>query len=147
MGDHVEKPEHASAAAHEAKPDTPTGVIDSSDSGLNGPFPAELKGWNWGAFFLTWIWGLAHNAWITLTVLFVGFIPLIGPLIALGLAIYLGVKGNELAWTNRKFKDLDEFNAVQKAWATWGVAICVVSFVLGFALVYFGVFSGMRLGS
>ncbi|MBS7532015.1 DUF2628 domain-containing protein [Hazenella sp. IB182353] len=38
--------------------------------------PVEVQGWNWGAFFFTWIWGITHGVWISLLTLipFVGWV-------------------------------------------------------------------------
>ena len=35
-------------------------------------FPQELKRFNWGAFFGTWIWGLVNKSYITLLQLILG---------------------------------------------------------------------------
>ncbi len=100
----------------------PTGVTSAAAaaSGVNGPFPAELHGWNWGAFFFTWIWGLAHSVWISLVVL-LSFIPIIGWILGFGMSIALGLKGNEWAWQHRKFESVEQFKKVQHAWAKWAL--------------------------
>lgn len=38
---------------------------------LNQPaeIPAELDRWNWGAFFLNWIWGIGNSTFIALLAL------------------------------------------------------------------------------
>jgi hypothetical protein len=28
--------------------------------------PPEIRGWNWGAFFLNWIWGVVNETYIAL---------------------------------------------------------------------------------
>ena len=43
-------------------------------------------------------------------------------------ATWLGIKGNEMAWNARKWKDLAHFKRVQRNWATaglwlWGVLL------------------------
>ncbi len=91
--------------------------------GPNGPLPEELKGWNWGAFLMTWIWAIGNQTYI-------GLLALISP-ISLIMAIVLGIKGNEWAWQNRKFESVDQFKKVQKAWAVWGIVILVLTAVLG----------------
>lgn len=102
-----------------------------SSSGVNGPFPAELAGWNWGAFFLNIIWGIAHNVWISLICLipYVGFI----------MPFVLGFKGNEWAWQHRKFENVEQFRTVQKAWTKWGIGVFIVSIILSiiYAVVMF----------
>jgi hypothetical protein len=88
----------------------------------NGPMPEELKRWNWGAFFWSWIWGIANNTWIAL-------LALLGPL-SLVMMIILGLKGNEYAWKNRKFTDLQSFKKIQSAWAKWGVIVFILYIVM-----------------
>lgn len=90
--------------------------------GPNGPLPDELKHWNWGAFFWSWIWGIANNTWIAL-------LSLLGPL-SLVMMIVLGVKGNEWAWQNRKFADLATFKKTQSAWAKWGIIVFILYIVM-----------------
>lgn len=36
--------------------------------------PSEVKKWNWGAFFLSWIWGIGNHVWIS----FLSFVPFVG---------------------------------------------------------------------
>jgi hypothetical protein len=93
----------------------------SSDS-VNGPMPAELKTWNWGAFLLNWIWGIGHNVWISLLM----FVPFINIFVW----FYLGAKGNELAWQHRHFQNVEQFKAVQKAWMYWGIGVFVAQVIL-----------------
>ena len=52
--------------------------------------PAEIDGWNWGAFLLNWIWGIGNNTFIALQT----FIPVVG----LVMPFVLGAKGNRWAW-------------------------------------------------
>jgi len=89
----------------------------------NGPFPDELKGWNWGAFLLSWIWSIGHNVWI-------GLIALVAPA-WLVMAIILGIKGNDRAWQNRQFKSVEEYKEIQKAWTKWGIITVIAALVLG----------------
>ena len=72
--------------------------------------PAEIKNkFNWGAFFLGWLWGLFNKSYITLLQIPIAFIPIIGPIINIGLAVWFGKKGNEWALKNKHFNSLDEF--------------------------------------
>ena len=66
---------------------------NTSGEGKGALVPEELKGWNWGAFFLTWIWGIGNSTYIALLM----FIPLVNMI----LPFVLGAKGNEWAWKNR----------------------------------------------
>lgn len=111
-------------------------VAPSTQSSLNGPFPAELNKWNWGAFLLTWIWAIGNSTWI-------GLLALISP-ISLIMAIILGIKGNEWAWQHRKFENVDQFKKVQKAWSLWGLVLFLVSFVLMIVIMSTSVMSGLK---
>ena len=107
-----------------------TSTVSTYGGGVNGPFPAELAGWNWGAFLLNWIWGVSNGVWISLLCL----IPVVGFI----MIFVLGAKGNEWAWQNRKFESIEQFKAVQSAWAKWGVGLFLLSLVLGILLSILG---------
>jgi hypothetical protein len=49
--------------------------------------PIGVKGWSWGAFFLTWIWGIPNRVWLSL----LAWIPIVNIFVA----IILGFKGRE----------------------------------------------------
>lgn len=103
----------------------------ATSTGPNGQFPEELRRWNWGAFFGSWLWAIANNV-------YVGLLALIPPL-HLIISIVLGMKGNEWAWKHRRFESIDQFRAVQRAWTRWGVGIfiaMIVLIILGFSLLF-----------
>ena len=81
------------------------------------------KKFNWGAFLLTWIWGLFNNTYITLIALPISFIPKFGGLLVFFLAIYFGIKGNKWALKNKKFKSELSFMKNQKIIAIIGLMI------------------------
>jgi len=106
--------------------------------------PEIVGGFNWGAFWWTWIWGIAHNVWIALLA-FVAPWPVMN--------IILGIKGNEWAWQNRRFESVEQFRATQAAWAFWGwvafgvsiflaVSVCVALVALAIIAVHSGNWSG-----
>ncbi len=120
-------------------------------SGQKGDVPAELQGgWNWGAFFLDWLWLLNHNraAWgVGLLVFYIvqQFIPFIG-ILGLGAKIFLGINGNRIGWQNRRFQSIDDFRACQNVWTKWGVALLIAVIVLAalVAVVLYPVFEQAR---
>ncbi|MCB2070724.1 MAG: hypothetical protein KDF67_14455, partial [Ottowia sp.] len=63
-------------------------------------------GWSWGAFLWNWIWAIGNQTWI-------GLLALV-PLIGLFVAIYLGIRGRELAWQNRRWDSVEHFQRVQR---------------------------------
>ncbi len=95
--------------------------------------PPEIRGWNWGAFLLTWIWGIGNRVWVA----FIVFIPV--PLLALIMAFMLGAKGNEWAWRSKNWHSVDHFRMTQKNWAYWGIALFVLSIIF-MAAIYILVF-------
>jgi hypothetical protein len=103
-------------------------LLNENTSG-HGEFaivPAEINGWNWGAFWLTWIWGIANKSYIS----FLVFLPVANII----MPFYLGARGNELAWKNTYWNDVEEFKTVQKKWSrgAWIYTIIVaVLFTLG----------------
>jgi serine/threonine-protein kinase len=108
----------------------PTGVQTGSDAeGVNGPMPAELHGWNWGAFLFSWIWGVAHNVWLSL----LAFIPIANVI----MPFVLGAKGNEWAWQHRRFENVEQFRAVQRAWTRWGVGLLIATVIIYGAFIVF----------
>ena len=100
-------------------------VDEVSCGGVPAQLSAELERWNWGAFGLSWIWGIGNRtpvAWFVL-VPFAGWI---------GMPFLLGLKGNEWAWRNGNWPDLETFRRTQRLWArrallAWaGVAVAVI---------------------
>lgn len=107
--------------------DTPKSNIDpdqhsENNSGMNqDPVPDGVKGWSWGAFSLNWIWAIFNKTYIGLLTLipYVGFV----------MAFYLGFKGRELAWKNKRWDSLEHFNEVQRKWSIWGVIFLVIPLI------------------
>jgi len=92
--------------------------------------PEGVKGWSWGAFWLSWIWAIFNKTWI-------GLLALI-PVLNLVMPVILGLKGREWAWRNKAWPSVEHFNRVQKNWSIagwislvvglliWGIAIGVI---------------------
>lgn len=87
----------------------------------------DLKKWNWGAFWLTWIWGIGNKCWLT----FWAFIPYFNII----WMFVCGFKGNEWAWENKNWASVEEFQRVQKKWATVSNIIGIVSIILSISLL------------
>ena len=117
-----------------------------------------LARWSWGPFFLWlfWVWWNADQklkiaAAVIFVCEFIPFINFIAGLAGLAFAIYLGLKGNRIMAANRQFTSVEQFVAVQTAWAKWGVIVLIVSVVLiVLSMVLFGaamVAAGMHSSS
>ncbi len=89
--------------------------------------PEEIKGWNWGAFLLPYLWPFTNNVWFGL----ISLIPNVGWL----MAIALGSRGNEWAWKSRKWRSIEQFKAHQRGWAIAGLFIGVPMAWLYIALI------------
>jgi serine/threonine protein kinase len=83
------------------------------------PVPDEIKGWNWGAFLMPWLWPLTNQVWIGLT----SWVPSPGWMVIV--AIALGSKGNEWAWRSRKWRSIEQFKAHQRGWTIAGLFLWV----------------------
>ena len=82
-------------------------------------------GWCWGAFGLTWIWGIANRTGLTLLFLpATVLMPSVGPLI---LSIWFGVMGHEWAWRNRRFAGFAQFQETMRVWNMWGMVFTVLT--------------------
>ena len=63
---------------------------------------------------MTWIWAIVNNAgmlWI-----------LIGCFCSADPNIFLLIKGNELAWQNKRWDSVEAFKAHQRKWAIAGLS-------------------------
>jgi len=129
--------------------------------------PHELQGkFNWGAFLLTWIWGLNHKAYITLISLGLGVISfgigwaarpdmsamragasqagspgmsalnIIMSIVSLGLSIFYGVKGYEWAWQSGRFATPEECRKCQATWGWWGLGVILFCCVCWIVLIF-----------
>jgi hypothetical protein len=100
---------------------------NTSGQGESAIVPEEVKGWNWGAFVLTWIWGICNDVLIALLC----FIPVFG----IAWAFVLGVKGNEWAWQHKKWDSIEHFKSTQRSWNTAGIIIFAISIAILVAII------------
>jgi len=89
---------------------------NTSGQGSTAVVPEEVKGWSWGGFLMTWIWGVFNGVWLSL-------LALMFPAI---MSIVLGIKGREWAWQSKKWDSVEHFNRTQKNWAVAGLILTVI---------------------
>jgi len=102
---------------------------NTSGQGKQAVIPVELKGWNWGAFLMNWVWGISNKTYIALLT----FVPFVG----MFMPFVLGFKGNAWAWRNKKWDSIEHFRKVQRKWAMWGFIMLVFSLVVSVGSVFF----------
>jgi len=113
------------------------GIVKRPDGDTNREYDSVLGGFNWGAFFFDWIWGLAHGCISKMTHIFICYVLFMIPFLNIFtfiwyiiLKINYGRHGNEWAYDGRAFYNPKDFVDTQKRWAA--AALCVV--VLGILL-------------
>lgn len=104
----------------------------------------EVKAFNWGAFWGTWIWGLFNKVYVTLFAIPLYFTPA-GFLFSL----VCGLKGNEWAYKKAGVVDIKTFHKGQKNQAiVWnilaGFTIIVLPILLSFLLIAFMVTAAIK---
>ena len=105
-------------------------------------YPPIVDKWNWGAFSLSWIWGIFNGLYWPLIIIALNFIPYIGFIFSLYICIKLGIRGNKLAWRLAKQNAVSEndFVCIQKRWNYAGLSfiiifvICATTFLTFFFL-------------
>ena len=85
--------------------------------------PPEIKGFNFGAFALNWIWAIGNRTWL-------GLIAIV-PAAQLVMAIILGIYGSEWAWKARKWDSVEHFKRVQRIWKWAGIGVLCAALVIG----------------
>jgi len=94
---------------------------NTSGQGESATVPEGVKGWSWGAFALTWIWGVCNGVLISLLCLI--------PVFAIVWAFVLGAKGKEWSWRNKKWDSVEHFKSTQRPWDIAGIVIFAISMV------------------
>lgn len=97
------------------------GFVNNSGQGPGTPVPPEIQGWSWAGFLMSWIWSIAHSAWLGLVLCLL--LGIIGNIVQ-------GVKGNEWAWQNRRWESIEQFKATQRVWVIWGLVLLGVGVVI-----------------
>ena len=98
---------------------------------ITGTYPYDVtKEFNWGAFFGTWIWGLFNKSYKTLWMILLFFTPW-----AFYYQIYCGLKGNEWAFKNKKWKNVSVFNKTQKKQSIIYAIFIPILFIIIFILL------------
>lgn len=90
-------------------------MTDTKVDATGAATPAATGRWNWGAFLMTWIWGLGNGTYIALLALL--------PVVNIVMAVILGIKGGRWAWKNRRWENVEQFTRVQALWTAFGFGL------------------------
>lgn len=107
---------------------------NTSGQGIASYPPPQVSGLNWGAFLLTWIWGVGNSVWISL-LCFVPVVSYVMPFVLL-------FKGNEWAWRNKRWDSVEQFLDVQRKWMIAGIALYVIGICFACAGIFFAIMAG-----
>lgn len=123
----------------------------------NKEIESAKNSWSWGGFLLGWVWALGHACWwpsiVVLSLLVLSFVMIIffSPLgiafsvilevFQIALSVYLGIKGNAIAWGNGCFEDIEHFRNKERGWTIAGVIVLVLFFILPLIISMISVFA------
>jgi hypothetical protein len=121
---------------------------NTSGMGTAYPAPAATQGWTFAGCIPFGLFGWMNGStlWGALG-LGGSFIGILGTIYA----IYIGIKGKEIAWQNRRFDSEHQFNDTMRAWNNWGIFVLVAQIILAiiyvFVMVSLGVMGAMSEGN
>lgn len=92
--------------------------------------PPGVKKWNWGAFMFNLWWGIGNKVYLSLLCLI--------PIVNIVMMFILGAKGNEWAWKNNQYRDVEELRRSQESWSRAGLVLFIVSLVGIVLYIIFG---------
>ena len=117
----------ANDAAMSEEPETNT-------SGMKrGEVPRDIKRWNWAAFLMAPIWGIFSGVPIA-ALMFAVYLPVFPSTLRfmtlMGASLFLGFRGNELAWRGKKWRSVKHFKSVQQRWVVLSIGLNLAGLVL-----------------
>ena len=98
---------------------------------------APNLGWNWGAFFFNWLWGIFNGVYWPLLMLIPAGLSYRYPaasVVSFIMCVILGIYGNEMAWSNKYWRNATEFNETQRKWSIAVLWVIGASFAFGIIL-------------
>lgn len=109
----------------------------------NRPVENWAKNWSWGAFILDPFFIIAIRRYVFLLLYILYFIPLVNIVAMIGIKIYLGLKGRELAESSPTFNSAEERKGFFKAIDHAGLITFIVALVMIVLSLIFGAVVGM----
>lgn len=118
--------------------------VENMEASTKETVPDEVKCFNWGAFFLVWVWGLFNKTFITLLYLICIFIPA-SMFFAFCFQLWFGFKGNEWAWKNKKWKSIEHFHKIQRKWAIAGLIFFAIQLLFSISIIMHSMYAPAKI--
>ena len=109
-------------------------IVAPPGRGKGSPIPADIRGWNWGAFLMTILWGLGNGVYWRSFLVIVPVVGIIMPFV-------LGAKGNKWAWQSKQWDSIEHFKSTQKKWALGGLLLFFATIALLVLMTFFSMHS------
>lgn len=109
-------------------------VVEKSSGSTLALHETTVRGWSWGAFGLSWVWGIRFGVLSA----FLTWIPLVG----LVWIFFLGAKGNQ--WAQEKNPEIPPAKLAKdlREWNKWGLILFLTQTVIFIAYIIFMVSIG-----
>ena len=105
---------------------------------ITSKYPYDFrKEFNWGAFLGTWMWGLYNKSYATLATFLLWCTP-----VGFYFKLYCGLKGNEWAYKNKNYTDVETFNKSQEKQTIFFV---ILNFIL-IPIIWTAIIIGLVFG-
>lgn len=95
---------------------------NTSGQGSGCPLPPSARGWTFAGFTPFGLFAFIHGSVLW------GVLHFVAAPVA---AIYLGIYGKQLAWRNRRFDSIEQYQATLRAWNLWGIVCLALELAVG----------------
>ncbi len=95
--------------------------------------PNEIRGLNFSAFFLSWVWCFYHRSYVSGLVIFIiSFFAYIhfGLIVTAPFIIYLLINGNRIAWKSRRYSNIEQFRKKQRILSLIGFPLFIIQLII-----------------
>lgn len=127
--------QQASATQAQPTPFTPLGARESTGSTESVKDSYIDEGWSWGAFMLNWKFAIALREYKYLYLLILLFIPLVNFAVIIGMMIYFGINGREIAQKSKTFANHDQYLGFMKGMDHLGKVLAYIMIVVGVGIL------------
>ncbi|MFC4653167.1 hypothetical protein ACFO26_09655 [Lactococcus nasutitermitis] len=97
--------------------------------------------WNWGAFSMPLVFGIAHRSYLGLLVL-LGMVPFIGWIFGFVWMIVFGINAEKWTLNNldNHYRDEEEFRKIMDTWNLAGIVVFIIGVVIAVLSIFLFIF-------